>query len=426
MKGLIFTYALAYGGSAVALLNPFVGLLIYICFAIIKPESLWFWSVPEGNYSRTIAIALLLGWIGKGLGDWRLGRAEPILLLFIAYWLWMFISALFSPYDTAVAYAEIEATGKILLPFIAGVTLINSLRQLKQLAWVIMLSQAYVAYDLNMSYYSGWNRLFNDGFGGMDNNCIAIAMVTGAGLALFLGIHAQSRLVKGVCALASLLMMHCTMFGFSRGGMLALCLMGLMAFTIIPKRTVHYLIFFAIVAIALRLAGNEVRERFFKTFADQETRDESAQSRLDLWQNALDTMKKSPIVGVGPDQWGFVAPDYGWTEGKKIHSLWLQTGAELGVPGMLLLFAFYATCMARMLPFALSTNPAEDPWIRAMSSAVFVSLFGFIISAQFVSLTKLELPFYIVLLGAGILKLSCLTPVSASDVLGLPVDPVST
>ena len=39
--GLAFTYLMTYGGSAVALVNPFVGLLIYVCFAIIRPESLW-------------------------------------------------------------------------------------------------------------------------------------------------------------------------------------------------------------------------------------------------------------------------------------------------------------------------------------------------------------------------------------------------
>ena len=51
MKGLLFTYAMTYGGAAVALVNPFVGLLIYICFAIIKPEAMWYWSVDIGTIS---------------------------------------------------------------------------------------------------------------------------------------------------------------------------------------------------------------------------------------------------------------------------------------------------------------------------------------------------------------------------------------
>ena len=77
MKGLLFTYLLTYGGGLVSLFHPFVGLLIYICFAIIKPEALWYWSVPAGNYSRIVFGALFIGWGMAGFGSWRLGRAWP-------------------------------------------------------------------------------------------------------------------------------------------------------------------------------------------------------------------------------------------------------------------------------------------------------------------------------------------------------------
>ena len=69
MKGLIFTYVLTYGGALLAVFNPYVGLLIYVCFAIIKPEAMWHWNVPIGNYSRIVAIGLLLGWLLNGMGN---------------------------------------------------------------------------------------------------------------------------------------------------------------------------------------------------------------------------------------------------------------------------------------------------------------------------------------------------------------------
>src|SRR5437763_1136445 len=73
--GLVFTYLMTYGGSAAALFNPYVGLLIYICFAIIRPEDLWYWSVPQGNYSRIIAASLLVGWVARGRGAGRVHGA---------------------------------------------------------------------------------------------------------------------------------------------------------------------------------------------------------------------------------------------------------------------------------------------------------------------------------------------------------------
>jgi len=71
--GLVFTYALTYGGALLALFNPFYGLLVYVCFAIIRPEFMWSWSVPEGNYSRIVAMGLLVGWAIRGFGRWRFG-----------------------------------------------------------------------------------------------------------------------------------------------------------------------------------------------------------------------------------------------------------------------------------------------------------------------------------------------------------------
>ena len=66
MKGLVFAYALTYGGSCAALIKPFYGLLIYISFSVLRPDLLWPWSVPAGNYSRTIGIGLLVDVVASG------------------------------------------------------------------------------------------------------------------------------------------------------------------------------------------------------------------------------------------------------------------------------------------------------------------------------------------------------------------------
>jgi hypothetical protein len=76
MKGLLFTYALTYGGALIALVNPFFGLLVYVCFAIIRPEYLWYWSVESGgNYSRIVAGVFIVGWVIQAFLRWR--QLEP-------------------------------------------------------------------------------------------------------------------------------------------------------------------------------------------------------------------------------------------------------------------------------------------------------------------------------------------------------------
>jgi O-antigen ligase len=267
-----------------------------------------------------------------------------------------------------------------------------------------MLSQGYVAYEMNVFYFDGFNRVHEIGFGGMDNNSVAIAMDTGIGLAFFLGLSERRWWAKLICFGAAMFMAHTVMFAFSRGGMLGLIITTMVAFLLIPREPKHYFIFLIAVLIGVRLAGKEVLDRFASTFADPEQRDTSAQSRIELWAACRDVMAKNPVFGVGPWCFPVVVQEYGFGLGKSGHSLWLQEGAELGIPGMALLLIFYLLCAKRLFKFR-HDRPDLDPWLPSTARMIISSLVGFIISAQFVSLEGLELPFYVVLIGAGALKL---------------------
>jgi probable O-glycosylation ligase (exosortase A-associated) len=415
MKGLLFTYLLTYGGAIGSLFNPFVGLLAYISFAIIRPQHMWFWSVPEGNYSRIVAIGLLIGWAIKGFGSWEFGRARLVVFALVGYWLWSTLLAIQAP-DQTVAWQFIEGLSKIVLPFLVGITTIDSLQKLKTLAWVILLSQGYVALEFNLTYLGGYNRLQEEGFGGMDNNCNAIALVTCIGLAFFLGLHVGSSWCKLIALGSAALMVHAILFSNSRGGMLSLVITGAVTFLLLPKRPLYYLLFLAGILVAWRLAGPQVIARFETTFAKAEARDASAESRIQLWAACWDSMQKQPL-GVGPDHFPLIAERYGFRKGKEAHSLWLQQGAELGFPGLLLILSFYLSCIFRLWPLARDQQPVSDPWFSHLARMVISSLMGFLISAQFVSLKGLELPFYITLIGVGVLKLMSLPNQTCLEVL---------
>jgi O-antigen ligase len=198
---------------------------------------------------------------------------------------------------------------------------------------------------------------------------------------------------------------HAILFSMSRGGMLALIITGIVSFVLVARKPVHILIFGVAVLLALRLAGPEVRARFSKTFVDAEERDRSAESRLECWAACWDVMQKEPIFGIGPDQWPIVAGNYGHP-GLYAHSLWMQTGAEMGFPGLLCLLTFYGVSLWRLGPLTRRNSPVPDPWLRDVARMVIASLAGFMIAAQFVSISGLELPYYIVMAGAVVLKLS--------------------
>ncbi len=397
--GPIFVYLMTYGGSLASIFNPFLGLLIYISFSIIKPEFMWYWSVEPGSYSRIIALCLIVSWAIRGFGNWSFGKGWPIVLALLGFWIWMVLASSQAP-DQARAWAYVEEKSKVFLPFLIGMTLIDTSKKLTQLVWTIFLSQAYVAWEMNLAYYSGFNRLHVIGFGGMDNNCVAIAMVTCVGVGFFVFLREKNTSVR-ILALAFLaLLIHSVLFSNSRGGMVALIVTGITVFMLLPKRPVYIVGIILTVLLTLQAAGPSVRERFMSTFDAEESRDRSAQNRLDYWGYCLETIPQKPIFGVGPDYWSeYVAQNYGRTRAEA-HNLWLQLTVELGIPAIALLVSFYGLTIWRLL--VLRRDGGADAFVCDM---VIAGITGFAVSSQFVSLIGLELPYYVVLIGAGLLKI---------------------
>ncbi len=409
--GLIFVNAAVWIGAPTALFYPYIGLLIYVGLAIIQPTSMWYW-IPLGgpltlameHGSRIVAISMIVGWISQGMGHWNFGRGRRVVLMLLGFMAWALVSTVYG-YDSEPGWRFLDAMSKIVLPFMVGMTLMNSSARLKQLAWVIALSQGYVAYELNVSYYSGYNRIVVIGFGGMDNNFVAVAMVTGAALAFFLGLNERRIPAQILAFLACVLQVHAVMFSFSRGGMLGLICTTIFAFFLVPKKPKHYVIFLLIIMLGFRLAGPEVRQRFSSVFVDPEERDRSASSRVEFWGYCWTTMKEHPIMGVGPNYWPTYVGRFR-DSGVTAHSLWMQTGAEMGFPGLALLLGFYGLCCLALWPLARRRIRTHDPWIPDAACMTISALAGFAVAASFVTISGLELSYYITMLGAGALKLS--------------------
>src|SRR2546430_1586692 len=121
-------------------------------------------------------------------------------------------------------------------------------------------------------------------------------------------------------------------------------------------------------------------------------------------------MLKNPLVGCGMENWGNVAPEYGWTRGKEVHNTWAQLGAELGFPGLLAILGFYGFGCWELFRVARERTPIPDPWLRYFARMVIASIAGFFVSAAAVTCEGSELPYYTMVLGAGALKLYSLSP----------------
>src|SRR5262249_13579322 len=141
-----------------------------------------------------------------------------------------------------------------------------------------------LAFEFNQQYYQGQINPDEWGFGGSgDNNYVALSMVIGTALAFFLGLESHAWWQKLLAFALVLPMAHVVLFSMSRGGMVALGVVGIVSFLIIPKRPQHYVAFLLIVLVVARLAGPSVQKEFGTIFAGNEGRDGSAQGRIDHW-----------------------------------------------------------------------------------------------------------------------------------------------
>jgi probable O-glycosylation ligase (exosortase A-associated) len=404
MKGFLFTYALVVFGVVGAFRSPLIPLGVYVCFAVLRPQSMWGFAGDLGGISYIVGVAALVSWGFRMTGSWQFGRGRGIVAALVAFSLWATLSSSLAE-NGPVAWKWTESLWKFVLPFLVGVTMIRSQEWTRRMLWIIVLSQGYVGYEMNYSYFiEHRNRVHLYGYGGMDNNSFGIGLVTTLGSAVALAFVAKSWKARIVALLASGFMLHTALLTFSRGAMVGLIAIGLTAFLILEKRPKQIAIVLLALIVTLRLTGPELMKRFESAFVETEELDGSAAGRLRLWRDCLTVALANPIVGIGPNHWPLVAEDFGWTPYKSAHSVWMQTAAELGFVGVFFLALFFALTFIKLWRIARNRSkaPPDREW-AILATGVMLGMVGYCVSAQFVTLTGLEVPYYMAMVGVALL-----------------------
>jgi hypothetical protein len=421
MKGLILVYLVTFGGSIAALRYPLIGLQVYVGLAVLRPQFIFGFAGDLSGLSFIVGVAVLVGWALKGFGSWRLGRGGAVVLALLMFVAW-FLLASSQALEPALSYGSVVELSKLVLPFLVGVTLMEGEKDWRPMLWTIVLCQGYVGFEQHLNYlWKGLNTAA-DGFGGMDNNCFGVSLVTVLGPAVALMISSKTwygRCLAGACAA---LILHTTLLTFSRGAMVGLLAVAITAFVMMPKRPKHLGALVLIGLLSARFIGPQLADRYSSTFASEEERDVSAESRVDLWKSCLEVIQAYPILGVGPANWRVIAARYGWPEGKSAHSVWMETGAEVGIPGALFLMLFFGAAATKLWPVARAPQTETNRYEIVLASGVILSIVGFGVSGQFVSVPALEVPYYVTMLGAAMLKTTT-RPALAGAVAGFAAMP---
>jgi O-antigen ligase len=346
--------------------------------------------VPMVNGMNLLIASILLGWAGNSIARRRAGTvASPWnlpLLLFLAWYCYAAIHAVFmSDSGLRMLLALLPALwGSLcgLILFVPVFNFVQTWKQIRTLALIFCVGSALGLVGLVIAAAgSGWQRRVGGGIGQVNDAAAYYATATAFSIGLFQGGYRAFRvrllLLGSTLALAAGIVIPA-----SRGAYVGF-LTGLLL-------TAYRIGFIWVMVLVLAVgtfplwAPEYAKQRVMST--ERAATDESDRSdalnkdaggRIGFWRASLDVIAKNPVVGVG---FGNLAGEIGKRIGRArpAHNLYLETAAETGIPGLILLLWLFGAGLAGA--FALLRTPGFP---RALGLAYQSAILVFMVSNMF-------------------------------------------
>jgi probable O-glycosylation ligase (exosortase A-associated) len=384
--------------------DPFLALIPYYTWAVLRPQATWKWSLPQGiRWSLYAAIlGMLVVLLNFRMCSFR-NVKKGFLKILLAFACLVFLSYGFAM-DMEIAGRVLEEYLKILLMMAVACYAISKPKHHRYLAMVILIPLSYLIFNVNQLYL--WhNRLdiYHNGYGGLDNNGAALMLAMAIPFMYFL-FMAERRFWRWGYLALTLPAAHAIMLTYSRGAMLSAVVTAVPMVLIGSKKKIRSVVVMVLIGmVVLSLAGNEVRDRF-STISESES-DASAQSRFTSWRAGYEIAKDNPMVGVGLRNSPLIIRSYGIGDfAPVVHNLYIQVAADTGFPAAVALLLMMAYALVGFWKASRRAGRQMDDkemrWHHAVCQAGFWSMFLYCFGSLFLSTELFELPYLLMAMGA--------------------------
>ena len=257
-----------------------------------------------------------------------------------------------------------------------------------------------------------------------DANDFATFAITAMPFGLYFANRGHKALVRLSAVVGLGLLSTAFVYSGSRGGFLALLVTGsfiVLRYDAIALRTRVL----ALVFVSVMLAGtatDKYWEQMETIASDADYNHTSEYGRLQIWRRGIGYMLQYPVLGVGPNNFGVAEGTLSpLAERQQFgigvpwsapHNSFVQVGAELGVPGLVMFVGMIASAfvaLRRSKPGRSIERPS--PASRELTPALTASLIGFIVGAFFLSLAYSEMLYTLAALAVGLQKVRALEKV---------------
>ena len=386
---------------------------VYIATAVGRAHQLF----PVLLLVKPLLLAAVLA-IGLYLlqqsGQRRVGRlrsATTSCLLGLLLWSALSVPAALNQGVAFQAWTDFARTF-VMFAVVAGS--VRTARDVERLCLVYFgITVVYTAVVLSRFQLSGgdWRlgRLYY-----YDGNDLATLIVTAMPLGLYFAL-AQRRPLWRALAVAGLGVLAVGVIrSGSRGGFLALLAVTafvLLGFTTIPARA-RLAGLIAILAIAGASASDQYWTQMQTIMHPNEDYNTSSDAgRIKIWTRGLGYMTDRPVLGVGMSNFqvaeGTISPlarlqerGIGVRWGAA-HNIFVQVGAELGFPGLLLFVGWMVSVFVALRRVARSATDRAR-----LAQSLMAAFVGFVVGGCFLSLAYSDMLYTLAALAVGLEKVS--------------------
>ena len=421
----IFVFGILTVGIPLAVYSPFYALLLYLWYAMFRPEFfVWFDLTP---YRLSLALGILL-LLRASLSGKFPNLSHPLSIGAVAFLATAVVSQV-TAVDVQLGWFWIDYFARLVCVSLLLVTLVDTRQKFYLTIAVIATSFGFYSTKAGIGSMLGGGLRFAEGLTGSfgDNNGYALGI---AMILPFLIAAAQNAPVAwmrwGFFATVPLSAFTVVSL-FSRGGLLALGASASVA-ACFQKHRVRSLLLLATVAAGGYLfapipAGWFERVETIQTY--EEVQDRSALGRLHFWRVAVDMASDRPL-GVGLRNYEAAYDRYDSSGGRfgvdrAVHSSHFQVLAETGFPGAaiwvtLFLIAFMLVFRIRRRSRDPRLSKEDAAFLLTMGNAMMASIVGFLIGGAFASAALNDLTWLTFGLVAALDRISfamCTAPATA-------------
>jgi O-antigen ligase len=330
---------------------------------------------------------------------------QPLSLVYIVLFLLAGLSAFiaFNQVESLVALSKFANT--LAACFMLAVLLKDRLHLLRFVAWMLTIILAFQSLSVLSQFFKGLNEvplselIYNLKGTSGNKNILAAAISIKVPFALFIAWHGSNWQRIIIFFIITIALLAIAFLNARTAYLSILCqLLAFITFCIYivvkergPKKDLGRLIYFVLPALLafmlstmiLRSNQENEAEAPYGTVAERlgniEFTVEGTNARLFLWSNAIDQVKKNPLMGCGYGNWKIASIPYereffdNLIISYHAHNDFLEMAAELGWTGGLLYFSIFLLVAIILLRTILLTTDKEKQLMAFFVLLAFTS-----------------------------------------------------